>query len=356
MNESNLVILRVNGREWGGWTQCRISAGIERIARDFNVQITREWPGSSDQKNIQTRIKRGDLVEVLIGDDLVITGYVEALPVRYDAKSRVLGIVGRSKTCDLIDCSAEPKQYGQRTLAQVATDLAEPFGITVIDSTDNETLQSVQADQGETVVDVLSKMLGLQPTLIYDNEKGNLVIGDIGVERAVTALVLGENILTCDTEQSIRDRFSVYTVSGQRKSDDIDFGETTTSAIRAKTVDGGINRYRPLIIKQTGNATTSSCGDRSDFEAKRRAAKTDEVTYTVQGWRQGNGELWRPNMTVIVYDPVLDFDNREMVISEVTYSKDENGTICELRVGPSEAYLHKPTKTKKAKKKKEVDF
>ncbi|HFG0523250.1 TPA: phage baseplate assembly protein, partial [Salmonella enterica] len=31
---NNTVFLRVNGREWGGWTSVRISAGIDRIARD----------------------------------------------------------------------------------------------------------------------------------------------------------------------------------------------------------------------------------------------------------------------------------------------------------------------------------
>lgn len=35
------VTLRVNGREWG-WTSVRIGAGIERLARDYSVEITRE--------------------------------------------------------------------------------------------------------------------------------------------------------------------------------------------------------------------------------------------------------------------------------------------------------------------------
>ncbi|EDQ6557263.1 baseplate protein, partial [Salmonella enterica subsp. enterica] len=41
---NNTVFLRVNGRDWGGWTSVRICAGIDRIARDFNVSITRQWP------------------------------------------------------------------------------------------------------------------------------------------------------------------------------------------------------------------------------------------------------------------------------------------------------------------------
>ncbi|WP_369407042.1 hypothetical protein [Arsenophonus endosymbiont of Aleurodicus floccissimus] len=40
---SNHVILRVNGSEWGGGlARVQISAGIERLSRDFNVGITRQ--------------------------------------------------------------------------------------------------------------------------------------------------------------------------------------------------------------------------------------------------------------------------------------------------------------------------
>ena len=346
---NNTVLLRVNGQEWGGWTSVRIAAGIERIARDFTVEITRSWPGDTDQANHSNRIKNGDLVEVLIGADKVLTGYIEATPVRYDARSISVGISGRSKTADLIDCSATPSQYSGRSLAQVAAELAKPFSITVVDAGGaSGALQGVQADQGEKVMDVLNKMLGLQQALAYDNAQGNLVIGGIGSQQAHTALVLGENILSCDTEKSIRDRFSDYQVSGQRRGNDDDFGEATTTAIRSKTIDGGLKRYRPMIIRQTGNATTATCSARAEFE----------VTYTVQGWRQGDGSLWLPNLQVIVFDPILGFNNRQMVIAEVTYQQDENGTVTEIRVGPPDAYLPEPAKPGKLKKKttEEDDF
>jgi len=198
---------------------------------------------------------------------------------------------------------------------------------------------------------VLNKMLGLQQALAYDNAAGDLVIGGIGIVKATTALVLGENILTCDSEQSIKDRFSSYQVSGMRAGNNDDFGEATTTAIRGTATDTGIARYRPLLVRQTGNATSATCAERSEFEMRQRAAKTDEVTYTVQGWHQGDGKLWQPNMLVNVFDPVLGFDNREMVIAEVTYQQDENGTTSELRVGPADAYLPEPAKPGKRKKK-----
>jgi prophage tail gpP-like protein len=345
---NNTVFLRVNGREWGGWTSVRISAGVDRVARDFNVTITRQWPGGGEGT---PQIKNGDSVEVLIGTDLVITGWVEATPVRYDASQVTMGIVGRSKTADLIDCSAVATQYSGKSLVGIATSLAKPFGITVVDNgAPGTAVIDAQAEHGETAVETLNRLLGQVQALAYDDPQGRLVLGSVGSGKASTALVLGENILSCDTERSVRERFSDYLVTGQRPGTDDDFGEATISAIRQTTRDAGVSRYRPHTLQQSGTATTASCKARCEFEARQRAARTLETTYTVQGWRQGNGVLWAPNMRVIVWDPLLGFDNDELVIAEVTYSQDGNGTTTELRVGPADAYLPEPTKSKAKKK------
>ncbi|CAM8128838.1 baseplate protein [Escherichia coli] len=350
---NNTVLLRVSGREWGGWTSVRISAGINRIARDFNVAITTRWPGSRDY---QPRIKNGELVEVLIGDEPVLTGYVEALPLRYDASSVSMGIVGRSKTADLVDCSALPLQQSGKNLLRIVSELAAPFGITVIDAGVPQTaVIDAQPEHGETVADCLNRLLGQVQTLAYDDECGRLVLGKPGTGKAATALVLGENILSCDTERSIRERFSEYQVSGQRPGNDDDFGEATIAAIRQTIQDSGVTRYRPLLIQQSGTATTATCKARCEFEARQRAALTRETTYTVQGWRQGSGALWRPGLSVIVFDPLNNFDNDELVIAEVTYNHDDRGTTTELRVGPADAYLPEPVTARK-KKNVEEDF
>lgn len=72
------------------------------------------------------------------------------------------------------------------------------------------------------------------------------------------------------------------------------------------------------------------------------------------GWRQGDGSLWQPNQRVIVFDPICGFNSRELLISEVSFTKDNNGTLTELRVGPPDAYLPEPEESsqKRAKKRK----
>lgn len=136
---------------------------------------------SNDEARITTlqpRIKNGSKVEVLIGDELVITGWVEATPVRYDARSVSTGIAGRSLTADLIDCAAEPTQFNGRSLVQIAQALAAPFGIEVVNNgAPSGVIPDVQPDHGETVIEVINKILGQQQALAYDDPHGRLVIG-----------------------------------------------------------------------------------------------------------------------------------------------------------------------------------
>ncbi len=95
-----------------------------------------------------------------------------------------------------------------RTLARQVTLNVAPLMRT--DSPDEKRIQAI-LDQltGETVIEVINKILGQQQALAYDDPHGRLVIGGIGSTRAHTALVLGENILSCDTEKSIREKRTI---------------------------------------------------------------------------------------------------------------------------------------------------
>src|SRR6202000_2851446 len=89
IDEKNLVTIVVNGTKYGGWKSARIEAGIERQARSFDLEVTHKVPGA---QVVQTRIKQGDLAEVYIGPDLICTGYVDAVPIRYDSKGISVGV------------------------------------------------------------------------------------------------------------------------------------------------------------------------------------------------------------------------------------------------------------------------
>ena len=76
--DDHKVSLRVAGMDYAGWKDVRISAGIERQARDFSLSVAWRWDGQA----VDLPIKQGAKTEVRIGQDLVLTGWVfAALPL-----------------------------------------------------------------------------------------------------------------------------------------------------------------------------------------------------------------------------------------------------------------------------------
>lgn len=389
---ANLVRLVINGTEYGGWKSVRIEAGIERQSRSFELEVTDRWPGQTD---IPRRIRPFDTCQVFIGSDLVLTGYVDATPIKFDAKSVSVGVKGRSKTSDLVDCCPiEPGQstaYGggawpdvigpdgktgrviappAKTASQwrnmkmeaIAAALAAPYGVRVITEVDTgKIIQDHQIQQGETVFESIDRMMRLRHVLSTDNEKGDLVFIDVGSRgRADTAIELGKNILSGSTELDYKGVFSEYRVKGQRAGNDDSYGADAAEEEAFSADDEGdegefsatdtrAKRRRVLVIKQTGQADDGTCKDRAIYERAHRAAKALQTAYTVVGWRQQDGSLWQPNMLVRVRDPLIGFD-AEMVIAETAWIMDKEGLRTEIKVGPPDGYRSKAGQVKKSQK------
>jgi len=399
LRPENRVRLLVNGVEYGGWKSVRISAGIERQARDFDLEVTDRWPGQTD---IPRRIRPGDPCQVFIGDDLVMTGYVDSTPIRYDGRSVAVGVKGRSKTADLVDCcppnsgedtagkarswsdvkdkngktgtliappSKTANQWRHQKMEVIAAALAAPYDVRVIAEVDTgKVIAEHQVQVGETVFESIDRMMRLRHVLSTDNEYGDLVFILVGSGgNAGTALELGQNILSGDAPLDYKGVFSEYIVKGQRAGDDEQYGAsvaeeegeseepvtTTTTATgeTARSSDGRATRRRVLVIKQSGHADEGTCQDRADYERAHRAAKALQTGYKVIGWRQANGALWLPNTMVQVRDPLIGFDT-EMVIAECSWIMSNEGLLTEIKVGPPDGYKTKAGILKASKSQK----
>ena len=391
---ADVVKLLVNGREYAGWKSVRIEAGIERQSRSFDLDVTDKWPGQTD---IPRRIQPGDACQVFIGGDLVLTGYVDATPIRYDGKQVSVGVKGRSKTADLVDCCPiEPgpikaivnmwgdvkdargktavsipartgTQWRNMKMESIAAALAAPYNVRVIAEVDTgAVIVDHQIQQGETVFESIDRMMRLRHVLSTDNEQGDLVFIDVGsAGHTGTAIELGKNILSGEAALDYTGVFSQYICKGQRagnddqygadiseeegESDDTSYATPTTVSEVGSSTDSRARRRRVLVIRQSGQADSGNCQDRADYERAHRAAKALQSTYTVNGWRQESGALWLPNMMVRVRDAMVGFDT-EMVIAEVAWVLDKEGLRTEVRVGPADGYRTKAGKLKKSKK------
>lgn len=329
-NPQNTVKLLVGGGEYAGWKSVRIAAGLERLARDFEVSVTDRWPGSLEQAR---RIRPGDFVQVLVGNDLMVSGYVDATPLEYDAHGYTLLIRGRSRTADLVDSAPDnqSQQWKNAKAEIIAKDLAQPYGVDVrTEVATGDALLEHQVQQGETVFDSLDRMAGQRQFLMTDDERGRLVLTKPGGGgQASTALILGENILSGQAGFDYTEVYSEYQVKGQRAGDDEEFGAKVAQGI-GKATDTSMARKRVLVVRQPGQADTKTLEDRAQYEQQIRRAKAGEIRYKVADWRQADGSLWRPNQSVAIKDAWMEVDGT-LLISEVIFTlDDQSGMVTEL--------------------------
>ncbi|MFA6076356.1 MAG: baseplate protein [Negativicutes bacterium] len=342
---TDIVKLTVNGMSFDGWKSVRIESGLERIARSFELSVTEYWPGANNAR----RIVPGDLCQVFIGDDLVCTGYVDATPIDYDATSITIMIRGRSKTADLVDCSADEKtgQFKGLKIEAIAKKLAAPFGLAVIvESSTGSVITDHQIQQGETAFESLDRLAKLRQVLITDNAAGDLVIASTGSGgNASSALELGVNILTGSAGFDYSEVYSKYVVKGQKSGTDDDYGPGASQSKGESS--GGLTRQRVLIVRQSGQADTAACQHRAQYEQQIRAAKAEEVRYKVAGWRQEDGSLWRVNQFVSITDTIM-HSKPSLLISEIIFTLDDSGMITEIIAVPPNAFLTEPEVKEKA--------
>lgn len=347
---SDIVTLTVNDLNYQGWKSVRIEVGLERIARSFELSITDHWPGNVDQVRC---ISPGDLVEIRIGNDLICTGYIDATPIDYDANNITIMVRGRSKTADIVDSSAEISsgQFKNLSTEAIAKKLAEPYGLSVISEVDTgQPLTDFQIQQGESAFESLDRIVKQRQILITDNASGDVVLAAPGSKgNANDALVLGENILSASAGFDFTEIYSAYKVKGQKSGTDDAFGANASQSVGI-ALDNQVIRKRLLIVRQSGQADTQTCQQRANYEQQVRRAKAGEIRYRVAGWRQANGQLWGCNTSVQIMDSIMQ-TNKELLISEVSYSLDESGLMTELVVIPAGAFTTDPEFKAKVHKK-----
>lgn len=341
------VTLKVGGQKYSGWTSVSVTRSIESISGSFSLNVSERW-ANQDQP---WPINEGDECSVLIGDEVVITGFVDSRKPSYGPGAHSLSIDGRDKTADLVDCSALVSQYEYKNfdVFKLAQKLCKPFNITVSQlgvTVPGKTLvgtEKLHIDPGETVFNVLEHAARIAGVLLISDGEGGVIITQPGTERAVTELVEGQNIISAEADFTVASRFYHYIALGQHQATDAFFG-AEAAQIKGEAFDPNVTRQaRVLVIRPEGNVTPAFAKLRAQWEATVRAARSNSVKVVVQGWTQGNGALWPVNALVHVKSPQLRIDG-DMLIASATYSFDESeGTRTELSLKPPGAFKPEPS-------------
>lgn len=327
------VRLTVDGEDWGGWQGYRISLGMQ-LAGTFELRLTERWAGQESRRTLRV----GAPCTLHYNGQPLITGFLDSISPSYDAESHTLTVAGRDATADLVDCSAPSTQWIGRSLADVARELSAPFGIKVIDQARALTpFRSFKPNEGDTLFEALDQAARMRGVLLLTDGLGSLVISRAGHDRAHDPLVLGENVLAASATNDLRDVFAYYLLKGQQSGDDW-LPSELAAAVQASARDARIKRHRPLTLIADGPLDDATARERVMWERNLRWGRSQSIQYRMVGHLQSNGAPWRPNQRVSIFDPYQFLDGEERLISDVTYSLDDQGERTELTVMPRAAF------------------
>jgi prophage tail gpP-like protein len=373
------LTLLIGGKQYGGWTNVRVTSGLGRSCTDFSIGVTERWTGQSEP----WRIVPFAPCQIMIGNDAVMTGYVNNYTPSGSGDQHSVSISGRSKTQDLVDCTPDIKsgQFSGYGIAAIARAIGATFNPAINVVADAEysdiSVANVNLERGETAWAFLERLCRLAGILATDDAAGNLVLTDIANSRASGRLVHGQNILSYSGKFSSDKRFSIYVVEGQVgigvapsnydgaggiykaspryitvDGETVDLGAANApptpvqTQVRAEAFDTDVPRYRPRVTRAESQLDPAGMQLRANWQRNFAYGKSIEAQITVKGWRQPDGTLWRKNQVVPVSSPMLGVD-QDLLVVEVSYELSNSaGRVTSLTVAPVLGYVPDPGQVK----------
>ncbi len=339
----DLLALEVEGNLFTGWSSVVVTRAIDAISGSFSVTVNPTprvaWP-----------IRPGNEVKVRVGEEVLLTGYVDAFEgTSTKSGGRAVTVSGRDRTADLVDCSAvnDPNQWTNRRLHDIVKDLAAPFGIglrNLIGGQDRFPLFKV--NPGESPWTAIDRAARLRATLVYSDGNGDVILARPGGDSADADLVEGPggNVLSSSVSLQNNQRFAEYRIVGSQRGNDDGWG-AVAAGVEGRATDPAILRFRPIVIVAEGQVDVVAARARAEWEAITRAARGENLEIVLQGWRETparDARLWAVNRLVFVVLPSWQIKGT-MLIRAVRFSRTrEAGALTTLSLVRKDAYTAEP--------------
>ncbi len=341
------VLLTQDGLSLTGWKSVRISRSIEFGTSSFDLTC------SADANTLKLVSKEGAPIKVSIGDDVVLTGYVETIETIMTPRTHDVRISGRGKLADLIDCSCRIDKINANTkLLDLCTAITQPYSVKVMvaDDATQKLLDQIPVlprqlvSITETAWEVIERYARYCGVLVYEGAGGELVISTAGTEEGDSGVALGENIEAIVCTKTTLGTFSTFNAvlsAYSMGADDEGVENLPVVTVIAKSTTG---RLRPTYFVSEQSATDRQFVEkRVNWMASRAYGRSRRVRTMVDNWRDADGVPWTPNINYPVSAGAVGVpDGTMLLLAEVSYILNENGTHAELVFGPRQGFLPEP--------------
>jgi prophage tail gpP-like protein len=258
-------------------------------------------------------------MKVLVNGELLFTGQLIGVEPVSTAKSRTVRCSGYALPAALADStmpkSEFPIEYGDRTLRQIAEQLAKPFGINVGLDAGADTgakFKRVKLRPTEKVGPFLTKLAKARGVVMHDDKFGNLVFGN-STETGSPVVAFKEGATPTTSVAA--------TFSPQSYYSEIT-GFSTMKAGRRGSGYTEKNENLPDVVRPL-NFTMGdvNAGDLPGAVAAKMARMFGNmVAYVVKvpTWHDPSGLLWDPNTTATLHAPgAMVYKETELLVRDV---------------------------------------
>lgn len=339
--ENQLTIV-ANGNEVSGWERVEVALRAEGFPNSFDVAM-------SAQDRLP--VKAGDECKVMLGDDVVITGYVDRDIEGGEASSHLIQFMGRGKTQDLVDCSAEwpDGQVIEGDALSIAQKLCQPYGITAQLANGASAGPKVPGwalNYSDSAADIIQRLCHNAGLLAYEDNEGKLLLAQVGTRTASSGFAYGTNVQSWSVTNAMDERYSeiVCAATGLMAFNYLPGGDFYHTE---KDPNVPRHRRRCIVLDPVGAPPDQDPKDftitKAKWEIARRAGRATIVRATVDSWRDKDGRLWAPNTLAPFQLPGLRLAKKTLVLSEVVFRRDDqSGTTATLTAMPREAFVPEP--------------
>jgi len=349
----------INGIKISRFKSFTIEADIYTADHAFSLELAKP----------ETRIAKGDLCDIYINNEQVLTGIIEIIKRSYDKSGSSLSIQGRDLMGLLVDSHCEQfVTVAGKTLSQLAQMLLKtvPFinrknityqddvvgklrsrrhrggsqGISLVAMMDSAgTAQRLaQIEPGMTVFECLKMYAASRGLMFFSLPDGTFVFGRLKVGGEAAFKIThrmdgkGNNVEQGEETIDISKRYSKVSVIGQQQGCDAMGMDATQIQTRGSVSDPDFPFYKPFVQKNNNDSQSPALHARLLLEKMRHDGY--QLSYRAAGFSQA-GKVWTINELCKVKDeqPEMNIDGTFLIFNrKFTYDR-SSGSQTFIKLG-----------------------
>lgn len=313
------VAVLIDGKRFRFWDKVRITRTLDNMDTiEFGAPFDHTAPGFRET----FRPFSFKTVVITVGGEPLFTGTMVAVTPTVENGQRAISVSGYSLPGVLNDCtppaSSFPLEFNGQRLREIATAIADPFGLSVdFQGEPGAVFERVACDPGKKALAFLADLAKQRNLIIASTERGKLLFWQSAAAgRPVAKLQQGEApVLSVTPFFSPQEYYSHITGI-----------ESVIVGLAGSQYTVKNPRLQGVTRPITFNAPDTEGADiTAAVEAKAGRMFGNMVAYNIRvaTWRDPGGKLWAPNTTIKLTAPdAMVYSEYEFVIRSVQFERD----------------------------------